>query len=156
MLLLHSVFSPMDHRCRHFPYTMKRINATAVLSLLHLTLYAQTSGSHSYWYRPGDIIYRRGIENFCIGTKGENQIWDYSSLRTDSKDFIVEYTSDKDHDDIVVEISNGTRYYYVQDSTTIRRACYENNNITVEYDRPETVLAFLFQVDSKADEIIRK
>ena len=128
---------------------MRRVDSTIVLSLLYLTLFAQAGSSLSYVYRPGDIIHRYGIEDFCIGTKGENQIWDYSSLRTDSKDFIVEYTSDKDNDDIVVEISNGTRYYYVQDSTTIRRVGYENNNITVEYDRPETVLAFPLSFGTK-------
>ena len=139
----------MDYNCRHIIYKMKKVYSTAVLSLLHLTLFAQSGSSLSYMYRPGDIIHRYGIEDFCISTKVENQIWDYSSLRTDSKDFIVEYTSDKDNDDIVVEISNGTRYYYVQDSTAIRNVGYENNNIAVEFDRPETVLVFPLSFGNK-------
>ena len=96
----------MDYNCRHIIYKMKKVYSTAVLSLLHLTLFAQSGSSLSYMYRPGDIIHRYGIEDFCISTKGENQIWDYSSLRTDSKDFIVEYTRN---------IQNGVYVYQQED-----------------------------------------
>ena len=82
MHFLHSILLPMDYNCRHIIYKMKRVVSTIVLSLLHLTLFAHAGSSLSYAYRPGDIIHRYGIEDFCIGTKGENQIWDFSNLRT--------------------------------------------------------------------------
>lgn len=139
----------MDYICRQITYNRKRTYFTIVLSLLYLAVFAQANSTLLHAYRAGDIIHRFRFENFGIGTKGENLIWDYSSLKTYNKDFIVEYTSEKDLDDITVEILDGTRYYYVQDSTTTRRIGYENNNITVEYDRPETVLVFPLSVGNK-------
>ena len=95
----------MDYICRQITYNMKRTYFTIVLSLLYLTFFAQASSALLHAYRAGDIIHRLRFEKFGIGTKGENQIWDYSSLKSYNKDFIVEYTSDKDNGDILVEIS---------------------------------------------------
>ena len=119
---------------------MKRLCLIMAISILQLYTFAQVNG-FTYKYRIGDKIYRTTIENFNIGNTADSCIWDYSDIKTHDS-FSTEYASDYEHKDIIAKIYKNTRYYYLQDSVSINNVGYENNNISVEYDKPQTILLF--------------
>ncbi len=105
-----------------------------------LLVYAQTNNTSRYLFKPGDKLHRQRIESFSVGEKGNDIVWDYSNIKTNDTDYIIEYTLDCERDGVIAQIINNTRYYYKQDSVSISNVGYENNNITAEYDRAETIL----------------
>ena len=97
-----------------------------------LLVYGQTNNNSRYLFKSGDKLHRQKIENFSIGEKGNDIVWDYCNIKTNDRDYVIEYTLDADRDGVITEIINNTRYYYNQDSVSIRNIGYENNNIIAE------------------------
>lgn len=120
---------------------MRALYISALLLLFHLAAFAQEMGTAPFSYKEGDGLRKTGIGDFAV-KDAENGTWDYSGISISDKGFTVEYTSDNERDDAIAEVTKDTRCYYLQDTFSLRRAGYENNNIIVEYDRPVTVLPF--------------
>ncbi len=120
---------------------MKKQCLTMAISILQLYTFAQVNGFTAHKYRIGDKIYRTTIENFNIENTDDSCFWDFSDIKTHDS-FSTEYASDYEHKDIIAKIYGNTRYYYSQDSVSINNTGYENNNISVEYDKPQTIILF--------------
>ncbi len=129
---------------------MKKTLLILLLSTLCLFISAQTNNNSRYLFKSGDKLHRQRIENFTTGEKGNGIVWDYSNIKTNNTDYIIEYTLDGERDGVITEVINNTRYYYDQDSVSIRNIGYENNNIIAEYDRQETILPFPLEYGKKA------
>lgn len=120
---------------------MRALYIPTLLLLFHLSAFAQNKGTSPYSFRKGDNFHKVEINSFVV-KDAENDVWDYSGIDISDKDFIVEYTSDNERDDAIAEVTNDARYYYTQDTASLKRTGYENNNIIVEYDRPVTIMPF--------------
>lgn len=128
---------------------MKKTLLITLLSMPLLLVYGQTNNNSRYLFKSGDKLHRQRIENFSIGEKENDIVWDYCNIKTNDRDYVIEYTLDGDRDGVITEIINNTRYYYNQDSVSIRNIGYENNNIIAEYDRTETILPFPLEYGKK-------
>lgn len=116
--------------------------------MFQLFTFAQVNSSTSHHYKIGDNLYINFIVNFNIGDAGDNCSWDYHNMKI-LNNFTTEYTSDYERKGVITKIYGNTRFYYLQDSTSIKNVGYENNNIKVEYDKPQTVLLFPLEYGNK-------
>ena len=119
---------------------MKRKLVALLLPMFHLFVLAQTSSVYPYLYRIGDIIDRNGFGNFDIGEGGDSCVWDFRSIKIYDRFLVTEFTSDCERKNVVAEIYGNTRHYCSLDSVSINDIGFENNNMSVEYDRPKPVL----------------
>lgn len=127
---------------------MKTIRLIIFLLAYSVFAVAQQKDVSVHSYRSGDKIFRQEILDFPVSAKADS-VWDYSNIKLLGRDKAVEYDSDSEREGVVAEIADNTRYYYVQDSASVRSIGYENNNIFVDYDRAETVLRFPFALGIK-------
>ena len=124
---------------------MKTIRLVAILSMYSVFALAQQKTAYSNSYRAGDKVYRQMTVDFPVYAKADS-VWDYSNIKFKDGSSVVEYDTDAEREGTVAEVVGNTRYYYVQDSVSVRNTGYENNNVFADYDRTVTALRFPFDL----------
>lgn len=127
---------------------------------------------HHHVIRPGDQIIKRQIPYFDPGDPGEGQVWDFSYLKSEGEEYVLEYIEPYSHpdssfivlgrdtfpknelgkDELLIGIEHHTAYFYRYKNNRLELIGFENPVNMMQYTRPLFVMSYPFNYGQKIEE----
>ncbi|MFV0328718.1 MAG: T9SS type A sorting domain-containing protein [Dysgonomonas sp.] len=140
---------------------MRTFIVTLIVSVLFiLPCYGQLNTLHNH-FRPGDVLIKQQVEFIDPGQVGENQLWDFSKVKSINDEYTLIYSlppllddsiyimgdmhflkKDIHDNELVVGTENNTMYYYRLTNDSLLQLGHENPTIKLEYTSPMTLMNF--------------
>lgn len=140
---------------------MKRITLTLLMAIgMAYPVFGQLNTLHNH-FRSGDVLIKQQVEFADPGQAGENQLWDFSKVKTINDEYTLVYSlppllddsiyimgdmhflkKDIHDNELVVGTEHNTMYYYRLTNDSLLQLGHENPTIKLEYTSPMTLMSF--------------
>ncbi|MFV0539212.1 MAG: T9SS C-terminal target domain-containing protein [Dysgonomonas sp.] len=140
---------------------MKRTTLTLLMAIgMAFPAFGQLNTLHNH-FRSGDVLIKQQVEFADPGQAGENQLWDFSKVKTINDEYTLVYSlppllddsiyimgdmhflkKDIYDNELVVGTEHNTMYYYRLTNDSLLQLGHENPAIKLEYTSPMTLMNF--------------
>jgi len=125
-----------------------------------LSAFGQLNTLHNH-YRPGDVLIKQQVEFVDPGNAGENQLWNFSELKTINNEYTLTYSlpslegdslyilgdvryrkGNVDDNELIIGTEHNTMYYYHLRGDSLLQTGHENPSVKLKYTPPMVLMNF--------------